>query len=302
MQKTDFDFEIIIGEDCSSDSTLSICHEYAARHSNIRILSNNKNIGYTENWKRVLSACNGEYIAAIEGDDYWTDSNKLQKQVDFLNSYPQYGLCYTDCDIYYEDEGSTEYSIIKNGKAYVDETDPLKLKYYYCNVTWIFRNERSLIQAIEPYCLDVPMVIICETYLHSKIGYVDINSGVYRRHEGSISCNKNNKEKAYKHELCCAILRYKYLKQYNKEYSREAIKWLANNVRLINEAYKHQDDIFIQKCEEVLGSLNSDEVMVLFTEIQSLHKLIRDIKNTKSYKLGNFITAPFRWIKKIIHK
>lgn len=302
MQKTNFNFEVIIGEDCSTDGTISICREYADKYPNIRILSNNNNLGYAENWKRVLSACNGEYIAAIEGDDYWTNPNKLQKQVDFLDNNPEYGLCYTDCDIYYVENNTTEYSIIKNKKAYVDEIDPLKLKYYFCNVTWVFRNKRQIIPKIDSSCLDVPMVILYENYLQSKIGFVNMNSGVYRRHKGSISNNEHEKEYAYKHPLSYAILRYTYLKQLNKDYTREAIMSLVNNINLINEAYKYQDHIFIGKCEEIFNNFSSSEIMTIFSEIRTLQKTIEAIKDTKSYKLGSYITAPFRWIKKIIHQ
>jgi len=93
MQKTSFPFEVIVGDDDSSDSTRKICEKYANDYSNVNLLPHEKNLGLVENWVRVLSNCKGEYIALCEGDDYWIDSYKLQKQVDFLEKNNIYSMC-----------------------------------------------------------------------------------------------------------------------------------------------------------------------------------------------------------------
>ena len=82
MQRTDFDYEIVIGEDCSSDNTRNIVIEYKRRYpDNIVLFLNEKNLGMYGNCSQVFQACQGEYIAVLEGDDYWTSPDKLQKQV-----------------------------------------------------------------------------------------------------------------------------------------------------------------------------------------------------------------------------
>ena len=97
MQKTDFEFELIIGEDCSQDKTREICFEYQKRHPDkIRVLWSEHNVNVGPNLTRVATRCRGEFIAYCEGDDYWIDSLKLQKQVDVMRRYPNVGLCYTD--------------------------------------------------------------------------------------------------------------------------------------------------------------------------------------------------------------
>ncbi|WP_051605491.1 glycosyltransferase [Sediminibacter sp. Hel_I_10] len=90
-QQTNFDYDIVIGEDCSTDTTASIIKEYARVHKHINFLDNSKNLGAIPNFIRTLKACKGKYIAFCEGDDYWIDRNKLQKQVDFLEQHPKYG-------------------------------------------------------------------------------------------------------------------------------------------------------------------------------------------------------------------
>jgi glycosyltransferase involved in cell wall biosynthesis len=94
-QDTTFTFELIIGEDFSTDSTRKICEGYAEKFPEIiKLLPTEKNLGVTPNFIRTLKACNGKYIATCEGDDYWTDSLKLQKQSDFLDKNSNYAACF----------------------------------------------------------------------------------------------------------------------------------------------------------------------------------------------------------------
>ena len=87
-QVTDFEYEIVIGEDCSQDRTREICFEYQKRHPDkIRVLWWHENVrAMGGNQARTQAHCRGEYIALLEGDDYWTDPLKLQKQVDLICS------------------------------------------------------------------------------------------------------------------------------------------------------------------------------------------------------------------------
>ena len=103
MQRTDFDFEIIISDDASSDGTVNILQEYQNVHPDkIRLLLSEKNIGGPENLKRVIEASNTKYITCLDGDDFYTDEYKLQKQVDFLETHPEYAACFHNT--WYADE------------------------------------------------------------------------------------------------------------------------------------------------------------------------------------------------------
>src|SRR5918994_3606750 len=79
-QETNFDYEIVISEDCSTDETRAIVREYAADHPRIRARYSPRNLGAAQNFVHGYRACRGEYIAVLEGDDYWTSPKKLQKQ------------------------------------------------------------------------------------------------------------------------------------------------------------------------------------------------------------------------------
>ncbi|WP_256010054.1 glycosyltransferase [Desertivirga xinjiangensis] len=94
-QKTSFKYEILIGEDCSTDNTLAVINDYIKRFpGQIKLITGDKNIGSIRNLVRVFAEVQGKYIAFCDGDDYWTDPLKIQKQVDFLENNLDYTLCF----------------------------------------------------------------------------------------------------------------------------------------------------------------------------------------------------------------
>lgn len=89
-QDVDFPIELVIGDDCSPDGTAAICEEFARSDPRVHLLSRERNLGVMPNFTRTLLACTGEYVAVCEGDDYWTDPQKLRKQVQFLDANPDH--------------------------------------------------------------------------------------------------------------------------------------------------------------------------------------------------------------------
>lgn len=93
MQKTNFDFEIIVSDDFSTDNTVEIVKRFQKKFPNkIRLIQGEKNIGARKNGMRAHNNSLGKYVAICEGDDYWTDCNKLQKQIDYMEKN-------TDCSM-----------------------------------------------------------------------------------------------------------------------------------------------------------------------------------------------------------
>lgn len=96
-QKGDFDLEVVIGEDASTDGTLAICQDYVERNPGIiKMLSGEPNLGIMGNFARTVKACTGDYLAILAGDDYWRDEQKLQKQLAYMQAHPEYGVVCTD--------------------------------------------------------------------------------------------------------------------------------------------------------------------------------------------------------------
>jgi glycosyltransferase involved in cell wall biosynthesis len=108
MQQTNFQIEVVVGDDLSTDRTLDIIRTYSdTQNIHIRILKREKGdtywnkrqkLGRLYNFFNILVNCSGEYVALLDGDDYWTDPNKLQKQVDFLDAHPDFSLCHHRVD------------------------------------------------------------------------------------------------------------------------------------------------------------------------------------------------------------
>lgn len=90
-QNVDFKYELLIGEDCSTDRTREIAEKYQTMYPEvIKLIKHNKNIGALKNEADLRRRCHGQYIAVLEGDDYWINSNKLKCQVEFLDTHSQY--------------------------------------------------------------------------------------------------------------------------------------------------------------------------------------------------------------------
>lgn len=90
-QEIDVPYEVVIGEDCSTDNSRKIINEWIKKYPEVlRLLPQEHNLGMHENFNRVLFSCEGKYVAWLEGDDFWLDVNKLQKQYTFLEENPDY--------------------------------------------------------------------------------------------------------------------------------------------------------------------------------------------------------------------
>ena len=138
MQQTDFTFEIIINDDCSTDGTTEIIREYAERYPEIV-----KPVFHEENQYQkgvrgmfatfVFPKAKGKYIALCEGDDYWIDPLKLQKQVDFLEANPNYSVCFHRCNSFYQVDKKYG-KILPEG---FDKPFSFEIEYFLTRCSWI---------------------------------------------------------------------------------------------------------------------------------------------------------------------
>ncbi len=123
-QETGFSFEVVVGEDCSTDKTREIlkrtAEDYPEKKDLVRFLFREKNLGRpTLNVYQTTKECRGEYLAYLEGDDYWSDPHKLQKQVDFLEEHKEYIACTHSCKMIDENgEEIKDGEILKVGDLY----------------------------------------------------------------------------------------------------------------------------------------------------------------------------------------
>jgi glycosyltransferase involved in cell wall biosynthesis len=189
-QKVNFDYEIIIGEDCSTDRTREIVIDFRDRYPDkIHLLLNEKNVGGRRNFIQILKVSRGDYIAILEGDDYWTSPNKLQKQVDFLDNHPDFTICFHSAG--WLDQESGEIKSWKYGppviKPYYTIDDLLEHSNFIPTCSVMFRN--NLLGEFPKWFWeagigDFPLHIL--NAQHGKIGYIDEAMSVYRVHGAGI--------------------------------------------------------------------------------------------------------------------
>jgi glycosyltransferase involved in cell wall biosynthesis len=190
MQKTNFSFNIIISDNCSTDNTIDIIKKYqASNHGKITLLKSDKNYGMMHNFFKVVEAANGKYIANCDGDDYWIDEYKLQKQFDFLEKNPDFSAVYTNSLIINEETNE-----VRVGKVFVwDTADTEQLLQHHDFIkdnhplspghisTFFFRN--NLIKKYPEWLYGCQLNDFALYMLISKYGkakFIDDKTSVYR--------------------------------------------------------------------------------------------------------------------------
>ncbi|WP_129022225.1 glycosyltransferase [Edaphocola flava] len=193
-QKTDFNIEILIGDDSSSDQTRAICLSYVEAYPDLVCLHPvAPNVGLLENYKRLVLLAKGNYISCCAGDDYWIDPLKLQKQADFLDKHPDYGMVHTNYTILFDETGKTEIVSKKVPEGIV--LGQLLSGNFVAALTAMYRTI-YVQEAINEDILssDFPMedypvwLYISE---RSKVGFLSDNTAVWRKMEESISNTKS---------------------------------------------------------------------------------------------------------------
>lgn len=197
-QKCTFDIELLINDDCSKDNTAEIAAEYANKYpEKVKFFAQKENKGLLENYRFLLSKASGDYIAILESDDYWTDQEKLEKQISFLENNQEYGLSFTgwtrDRDGYQESYSNDSFLCnLSTSEAY----KYILLRNIIRAVTVVFRRSE-----FDKYCnidnyidnkfitFDYPVWL--SILAHNKVHYLPECTAVYREIGTSISNASN---------------------------------------------------------------------------------------------------------------
>jgi glycosyltransferase involved in cell wall biosynthesis len=198
MQQTTFPFEIVVGDDASTDEAQQIIKKYAALYpAIIKAHLHQENQGPISprefagrnNVLQLLKACRGQYVAMCEGDDYWTDPGKLQKQVDFLDAHPDFAICHHNMLVLYED-GSPSHLFNKDTQPLISTLDDiLQDRWFMATASWMYRNyfltedfaDWHALAAAGDWALSIQLAA------KGKIGYLPEVMGVYRKHSAGLS-------------------------------------------------------------------------------------------------------------------
>lgn len=186
-QQTDFVFEVLVGDDNSSDRTPIIIREIAERYPSVIPYFRKVNLGANTNFQELARQARGKYLAICEGDDYWTDKTKLQRQVNFLNKRPEFTICFHQVEVLYEGIPGTNTFYPDNCAAEVSLESLIKNNWIQTNSVmyrWRYIDR-------ETFSLN-PKMAPGDWYMHlmhaevGRVGYINRTMAVYRKNTGGM--------------------------------------------------------------------------------------------------------------------
>jgi glycosyltransferase involved in cell wall biosynthesis len=237
MQNCEFDIEFIIANDKSTDQTDRIIGTYLSKvvipnNIHVKYTNHKENKGVSKNFIWSLRQASGKYIAYCEGDDYWTDSLKLQKQVDFLEKNEEYEMSFTNIKVINENNELKKEKLIK---------DTLKSTYNHSDMpiwapmlTRVFRNRNFDVINKKVPGMDTFMLVYQSTF--GKIKYLNEITGAYRHHDGGVF-SLLSKGKRHKHNIktrlaCFQIAEKKFKRKYLGVILKELIDLKKSDLKL----------------------------------------------------------------------
>ncbi|MCF6279737.1 MAG: glycosyltransferase [Flavobacteriaceae bacterium] len=291
MQQTTFPFEIILGEDKSSDDTRRICKEYAEKHpSKIKLsLRSRDDVVYMfgkptgrYNMIKNLEISSGKYIAICEGDDYWTDPLKLQKQIDFLEKTPKAVGSFHNSVCVDKDSEIIEKQYFKDtDKLFYTQEECLKsLHSSYSTGSLVFRANaiKNRLDDFSKIGSDFILDILITN--DGELCYMDENMSAYRIHSGGIWQGNTSI-----HNQKVIIERYMFLydnEKYRKKYNGYLWNTIINRFeKLITEIDDIKEKQFVKKQRlKFLNFFDSRSYLFFLKKIErSIHYRIKRIKN-----------------------
>jgi glycosyltransferase involved in cell wall biosynthesis len=274
MQQGDFELELILSNDCSPDNSDSVIQRILQNHPNaswINYVKQEENLGMMTNFIVAMRQCKGNYIALCDGDDYWTDPYKLQKQVDFLEANPEYVLSFHKVKILKPDGSLVDDFITKVPENYENQDTLARLGNYIHTPSVVFRNiikelpKEFLLSPIGDYFL---YMILSE---HGKLKYIDEEMAVYRDGVGIHSTNSQIKMAKANFKLFTLLLSYSKNEVINEILLERQLSTLDYFEKLLRNEYS---ELFVSR-------------HIIFKAIKSLktpHKFWRKVKNKLNKK------------------
>ena len=197
VQECNFSYQLLIGEDFSTDKTREICQSFADLYPDkIILLPSYKNLGLVLNYKQLFDACNSKYVAILEGDDYWTNENKLQMQIDIMENNEDIGLVHTrTCSLYENGNLKVNTHLKHSNKSGHELFKEYYLdKYSIVPLTVCFRKKIFNEYVDYDFCIEnqlstIDNFIFPEMMIHTKFHFINQITGHYRVLSSSVSNN-----------------------------------------------------------------------------------------------------------------
>ena len=304
MQQTNFPFVAIVHDDVSTDASAAIIREYEAKYPHIF-----KPIYETENQYRkpdgslvrimndAIDATGAKYVAMCEGDDYWIDPLKLQKQVDFMEANPEVGLCYTDYNRLEDETNQLVESLFEKQKAYRSTSyEEFLLKPgYLAPMTWMYRSSLKYFITTAQVVSDGTYAYMLEFLHNSKVAYIPEVTATYRSHVGSAS-SPIGSQALFRYSIGVFRTQIHYSQKYpcTEELKKKVL--MRGYLAKLPIAVMANNEEFIQEARDFMESQDLDIDLIIRELKQGEMK-----KNSRAYKLGKKILAPLTWLRNKIN-
>ncbi len=188
MQEPHFPCELVIADDGSTDGTRDVIRRYWQQYpERIRVLLNRRNIGCCRTKVHAYRACRGQYVALLDGDDYWTSPDKLQRQADWLDRHPDCALCFHSVKMVWEDASREPVTFRPPWAKAVYTLDDLLRRNFIASCAAMYR--KGVFDEYPAWSFVMPISDWTQHVLHAQhgaIGYIDEPMAVYRQHRGGI--------------------------------------------------------------------------------------------------------------------
>jgi glycosyltransferase involved in cell wall biosynthesis len=302
MQKTNFPFQAYVSDDCSTDGTDKIIGEYAEKYPEIIVpIKRDKNLGVMENFIDTADRIKSEYVALCEGDDYWTDENKLQKQVDYLDAHRECAICFHQTQNFFDDGSAKSRKFPSPDRRFnreiTDLQDLLKHNYIQTNsVVYRWRFAKENIRDVFP-----ANIIPGDYFMHllhaqkGAIGFMEGTMAAYRRHAGGIWYDAHhNLEKSHlKHGIQELNFHFAVENQIAIDRERQHEKTCSTAAQFINIYIKNKKYALAAEiaklCPDALAATQRKKIKISLFGIIPLIK-IQYIRADKAWiKLFGFI-------------
>ena len=278
MQRTNFPFFIYVSDDASSDSTISVLEKYEKRYpEKIKVFFHNENQGAIPNFIELAKRISTKYLCLCEGDDYWTDPFKLQKQKDFLDAHPECSLVFHPVDVHWQDGSHPNDTWGPDSAKYGSLDQQIWVKNIIPTLSVMYRWRFHK----EPLTLFPQDMLPGDWFLHmfhaqvGKIGFLPETMGVYRKHAGGLWYHPFNDEKYFVNNFWKHVNFFIYAeRQFNKDYTS-----------YIAEIFGYFVDFYQKNPSSNLGQLLRNQAP------QKWDALIKRLCNQS----GNISMAYLRW-------
>ena len=294
LQKTGFFFEFIIANDCSPDNSDEIIRKTIASapdHILVKYVHHKKNIGVIKNLKYAFDETTTEFIAFCEGDDYWTDPEKLQTQYDSISVNEKCGLLYTDVDFFDFSTGKLIQSVYeKTGKTRTRSFEEhLEKKGYLAPPTWIFRKQLLDHCSFEDE-VDFTFVLALEAFKNSQVQYLNKVTAV-RNFVPNSATSQENPTKTLHYKKGVFQIQKRFINKYSVSDELEERIFFDNYIEMYTLAVKTDDKELLQESNSFFTQKNVpfERILEMANKIIRLEKLANNKVNSLYQKLRKYI-------------